>query len=557
MGAGHGGPRDPEAGDPVKARHLVRVRRLSQALFLVFFLFLLVESRLPQDVYRNYSLVFSETPELQIHQPVGFFFQMDPLVVLSTLLSAGTLISGALWAGLIVLLTLFFGRFFCGFICPFGTIHHMVGQVRPALKGSDRIRASRPGPMKRVKYFVLATLLTAALSGLNAAGWMDPISFLFRSVALAILPGAGEVLKAAFDALARSDIQILNLMSYGAEVLVAPVFGYGHTGFQTAGFIGLLFLVILFLNRIRPRFWCRFLCPLGALLGIFSRFSVLRLEKDEAACTHCGRCTGLCQGAASPEPGTPWEPAECLLCFNCFDACPEDALRFRLAWQRPRLNPAPDMGRRAVLGGLLAGFSLPFLGRLDPRVSGVPDSRLIRPPGSTEETSFLRLCQRCGLCMKVCPTNVIQPTLGEAGMAGFWTPRLDMLQGYCELTCTLCGNVCPTGAIQEISVREKIETPIRIGSAYLDRGRCLPWSGNGPCIVCEEHCPTSPKAITLAEEVVYRSEGSPVPVQVPYVDLKRCVGCGICENKCPVRGRPAIRVIAAGESRSLENQILL
>ena len=159
--------------------------------------------------------------------------------------------------------------------------------------------------------------------------------------------------------------------------------------------------------------------------------------------------------------------------------------------------------------------------------------------------------------MKVCPTDVINPTIGEAGMAGFWTPQLIMIQGYCEYTCTLCGTVCPTGAIREISVKEKIERPIIIGSAYFDRGRCLPWSGNGPCTVCEELCPTSPKAIYLIKGAVPGPDGKGMPVQLPYLDLKRCVGCGICENKCPVKGRPAIRVISAGETRSLKNRILL
>ena len=215
------------------------------------------------------------------------------------------------------------------------------------------------------------------------------------------------------------------------------------------------------------------------------------------------------------------------------------------------------MGRRAVLGGLAAGISLPLLARLDGTEQHVSDPRLIRPPGALPEEEFLRLCQRCGLCMKACPTNVINPTLGEAGVAGFWTPHLMMVRGYCEYTCTLCSSVCPTGAIKEITAKEKIERPIVIGTVYVDRGRCLPWSGNGPCIVCQEVCPTSPKAIYLRKQVIRGPGSSPMEVSVPYVDLKKCVGCGICENKCPIKGRPAIRVIAAGESRSIQNQILL
>jgi len=132
-----------------------------------------------------------------------------------------------------------------------------------------------------------------------------------------------------------------------------------------------------------------------------------------------------------------------------------------------------------------------------------------------------------------------------------------MTLGYCEYTCTLCSNECPTGAIKKITVKEKIERPIRIGSAYVDRGRCLPWSGNAPCIVCEEHCPTSPKAIYLRKEQIENRGGRQRELQVPFVDLKKCVGWGICENKCPVRGKPAIGVIAAGESRSMMNRILL
>lgn len=538
------------------ARQLVWLRRISQTLFLCFFLFLLIESRLPQDVYVDYSLAFSSEADLRLDRPVGFFFQLDPLVVLTSLLSGVQFIKGFLWGLAVLVLTLLLGRVFCGFICPFGTIHHAVGWVKPEKKGARMVAANRKTPSQKVKYFLLILLLVSAIIGLNPTGLLDPIALLFRSLALAILPGLGAGIRSLFDAMANSDFNILKLLSYGAEVVVSPIFGYDPKAYQTAWFIGLIFLVILFLNRIRPRFWCRVLCPLGALLGIFSRVSLLKLEKYADKCTDCKLCIKHCQGAATPQPGRDWETAECLSCFNCFNVCPEDALAFRFRWTTA-FNPQPDIGRRAVLGGLLAGFSLPLFGRLDGRLDKVADPRLIRPPAALAETKFLELCQRCGLCMKVCPTNAINPTLGEAGMAGFWTPRLIMTQGYCEYTCTLCGSVCPTGAIGEITAKEKIKRPIKIGSAYVDRGRCLPWSANAPCIVCQEVCPTSPKAIYLKEEVVTGPDAKKMAVQLPFVDLKRCVGCGICENKCPVRGLPAIRTIAAGESRSLKNQILL
>ncbi|MBU0990504.1 MAG: 4Fe-4S binding protein [Proteobacteria bacterium] len=540
----------------MKAKHLVWLRRISQALFLVLFLFLLVETRFPDSIYLEYSLAVTTEQDIRLHYPSTFFFQLNPLIWLTSLLSGHIWIKGFFWAVGVILLTLLLGRFFCGFVCPLGTLHHMAGRIRPALKGKKMIEANRKRGSQKIKYFLLLTLLISSLMGLNFTGLLDPISLFFRSLALAVFPALGNGIKAICDVIARSDIKPLNLLSYGAEVLVSPVFGYGYQSFKTGWFIGVLFLVILFLNRIRPRFWCRTLCPLGALLAIFSRFSILGLEKNNETCTDCKLCERDCQGAASLHPDQGWDHTECLLCFNCSGGCPENALSFRFKWSHLP-SRGPDMGRRAVLGGLMAGISLPLLGRLDGNIHAVSDPRLIRPPGALEEKNFLELCQRCGLCMKVCPTNVINPALTEGGMAAFWTPNLIMTLGYCEYSCILCGSVCPTGAIKEISSKEKIEQPVRIGSAYIVRGRCLPWSGNGPCIVCEEHCPTSPKAIYLRNEVVPRSDGKESEVLLPYVDLKRCVGCGICEYKCPVKGRPAVLVIAAGESRSVRNQILL
>lgn len=541
----------------MSGRQLLWLRRISQALFLALFLFLLVETRLPADIYLDYSLVMEGPADLTLTRPVDFFFRLDPLLWLVASLADRSWVAGVGWALSIMLLTLLLGRIFCGLICPLGTLQHLVSRVKPALNRAGRIAANRPHAARRLKYGLLIAVLGAALLGLNVAGVLDPLAFLFRALALAILPALGIGLKELFDVMAASDIKAFNLLSYSAEVLVSPVFGYGYQAYQTAGFMGLLLLLALFLSRRQPRFWCRFICPLGALLGLLGRWQALRLVKDATRCTDCKRCQAVCQGAAHPHPTDTWQAAECVSCFNCAAVCPEKALSFELSLTSVTRPPRADVGRRLVLTGLLAGLSMPLLSRLDGRMHVASAANLIRPPGAREERDFLALCQRCGLCMKVCPTNAINPTLMEAGLAGVWTPVLIMQQGYCEFSCTLCSQVCPTGAIKTLSSRDKMETPVRIGSAQLDRGRCLPWSGNGPCIVCEEVCPTSPKAIYFHTHHVPGPDATWQEVKLPYIQLARCVGCGICENQCPVVGRPAIRVIAAGESRSVRNQILL
>jgi formate hydrogenlyase subunit 6/NADH:ubiquinone oxidoreductase subunit I len=77
------------------------------------------------------------------------------------------------------------------------------------------------------------------------------------------------------------------------------------------------------------------------------------------------------------------------------------------------------------------------------------------------------------------------------------------------------------------------------------------------CIVCEEWCPTSPKAIYLQPAEVSDAKGQPKILKQPRVDPARCVGCGACEYACPLQDRPAIYVTSIGETRSPSNQILL
>lgn len=227
-----------------------------------------------------------------------------------------------------------------------------------------------------------------------------------------------------------------------------------------------------------------------------------------------------------------------------------------MAKKKKKSRPKHRVGRRAFLTAAGSGAAAAVMLKVPPHVQGRTfNPALIRPPGSLPEQEFLEKCVRCGECMKVCPTNAIHPTTLEAGLAGIWSPMLLMMVGYCEFNCTLCGQVCPTGAIEELTLAEKQE--FTIGTAYIDRSRCLPYAFNRECIVCEEHCPLEEKAIWFREVTLINHAGDEVYLQQPQVDAELCIGCGICEESCPVNDPAAVRVTSGGETRNPENQFLL
>ena len=162
----------------------------------------------------------------------------------------------------------------------------------------------------------------------------------------------------------------------------------------------------------------------------------------------------------------------------------------------------------------------------------------MRPPGAAEN-ELLSQCVRCGVCVRTCPTAALQPAITEAGIESLYTPVLMPRLGYCDYSCHACGLACPEGAIPPLSLEEKRQQVI--GIAAIDQQRCLPWSGQAPCIVCEEMCPLPEKAIWLEEHEIIQ-DGVANTYQRPHVILESCIGCGICEYKCPVVGEAAIRV---------------
>jgi polyferredoxin len=468
--------------------------------------------------------------------------RLDPLAMLAHLLASRTVLVGSALALITVALTLALGRVWCGWLCPLGTLLDLFSL--------RRWRGKREAPAdswRRAKHGLLLTILAAALLTNLTLMIFDPLTILFRTLSVSVWPAVDQLVTAAEVALYR--VPLLRPAISAFDGLVRPKVLPPDPAFYryTLLYAG-LFLGVILLNLAAPRFWCRYLCPLGALLGLLSKVAVVRREVNDR-CAQCHACARVCPtGTIQPAKGYASDSGECTMCLECLAACPYTAIEFPAHLSLAEGQPYDPSRRQALmaLGAAIAGIGL-FRSNL---TAGRDHSRLIRPPGA-RENNLLSKCIRCGECIRACPTSAIQPAMAEAGLEGLWTPVLVPRLGYCDYSCNACGQVCPVQAIPPLSLQEKRQRVI--GQAYIDQNRCIPWAAplslppwqggmGGDCIVCEEMCPVPDKAIKLERVEVRNANGALVTVQRPHVIRERCIGCGICEYKCPVNGEAAIRV---------------
>ena len=462
------------------------------------------------------------------------FARLDPLLMLSAALAGRVLLGGLALAGITVVITVVFGRVWCGWLCPLGTVLEWLGPRRS--------RRKEPAEKWRVlKYLLLFAILIAALLGNQTLIVLDPITILNRTLATAIWPALRYAVVGAEEFLYEFPA-LWGPLDAIHNAVIQPIFQGVQPVFALTVLIALFFVGLVTLNWWAERFWCRYLCPLGGLLGLLAKLSLIRREVGDD-CALCARCTHQCPtGTIDPDDGYRSDPAECIVCYDCLTDCTREGIGFR--WQLRAWQPARwrdyDPTRRQVLGAMGVSVAGVALAGVEPITVRQP-ATMIRPPGATV-ADFSALCVRCGACVRVCPTQGLQPSLFEGGVQNLFTPRLVPRLGYCSFACNACGQVCPTDAIPPLSLDEKQQTVI--GLASVNQDRCLPWAHNVPCIVCEEVCPVAEKAIWLEEVQAVNAEGESVLLQRPQVHLELCNGCGICEFQCPMGGESAIRVYA-------------
>jgi MauM/NapG family ferredoxin protein len=390
-----------------------------------------------------------------------------------------------------------------------------------------------PRYFQRIKYVVMIALVVLSVFGALFPLYLGPLSFTTRLLAVVVDPLL-RIVGTDLNRLVGVFSPMTGALLYSRFPTTIRFF-YGVTATMI---MGVLVFAGGFWDR---RFWCQYVCPSGAFFGLLSRFSLFRRSVTELKCNTCRRCVTSCPvHAIDGKDVKRTSLAECIECGVCVQL-KEECSAFTLAKPAAAATAAgPDLKRRHIVAGAAGGLLLAPLFRANAISRRDDTGRLIRPPGAIPETAFLAKCIGCGECMKACPTNTLQPCLFSDGINRLYSPKIVPRIAGCEEKCHLCGHVCPTGALRKLPYEEKRFA--KLGTAVIDRHRCLAWEQNKECLVCDEVCPYN--AITA-----YMVETTKGRFKVPVVDEDLCLGCGMCEQHCPVFDTAAIVIYKFGENR--------
>lgn len=451
---------------------------------------------------------------------VGFGHQwfgwMAKIQFLPSFLSLNLAVTGG-----ILLFTLIFGRLYCSLICPLGIFQDVVIRL-------SRKRKRKPKYAKMpfwVRYLGFALFLAAVFADIQVLiSILDPYS------------------------------------SYGCAVRAITGIGTSE-GWWTVSVLGsVTILLVTLLAWFQGRLWCNSVCPVGFVLSIFSRFSLFKFRIDTEKCNGCTACARQCKAACIDTSAHTVDSRRCVGCFDCIGVCHQGAISFSARRHRPsgdQTHPdGEEKGRRnflssalMVAAAALGSHVAEARGRVRKTVDSVdpdalrtdggmtplePKQRLAAntPPvpfGAGSIKHFYDHCIACQLCVSSCPNHVLQPS---SDLSHLMEPEMSFQRGYCRPECNICSTVCPTGAIRPLEVGAKLD--MHIGTAHVDLERCVVTTDEVRCGNCARHCPVGAIRMVESEAVGGR--------YLPIVNEEICIGCGACENLCPVRPVSAITV---------------
>ena len=457
-----------------------------------------------------------------------FFGELAKIQFVPALLAGNFIIAIA-----ILILTRIFGRIYCSIICPLGVCQDIASCHAGFKKKNNFSYTENTKIQTFIRYFILALYGVSAIFGISVITvLLEPYSAFGRMITQIVRP---------FYLMGN------NVLAFFAEHLNNYAFYKVDISLNSgiAFYVAILtFLIIGIWAWRKGRAYCNTICPVGTILSLFATFSHFKVVINKSQCISCGVCAKNCKASCIDPKGKKIDYSRCVVCLNCIESCPKGGIVYtneKSAKER-EIEDKNNNSRRNVIssiGFLLLGLftrklhAYDYDGGLVPLETKRSPKRTmpIIPPGSDDIRSFSKRCTGCQLCVSACINNVLQPS---NNINQFLQPQLSFEKGYCRPECVQCSKVCPNGAINSITVAEK--SAIQIGYAVWNSDLCIINTDKERCDLCAFCCPTD--AITMIQQDNNVSSS----LRIPMIDIHRCIGCGACEQLCPVRPFSAIYV---------------
>lgn len=423
----------------------------------------------------------------------------------------------------LLLITFLFGRVYCSSICPMGVYQDIVTWARKRFGKKKKFKYKRP--LTVLRWSVVGITLIAFFTGFTfLVGLLDPYSAFGRMTVHVFKPAylaGNNLLESIFT-------QFGNHTFYKVGVYVASV---------SSLVVALLTLLVIgWLAAVNGRIYCNSICPVGTVLGFFSRFSLYKIRINEDLCNSCGTCGRKCKASCIDTKHHEIDYSRCINCFDCIEVCSKSAVKFSYSFRKTEKQvPEIDASKRRFMmavgvAGVAASQVFADSKLLPTARNKAKRQTAITPPGSQSAAHLLSKCTACHLCVSKCPSNVIRPAFNEYGLSGFMQPMVSFEKGFCNYDCTICSDICPTGALTTLTMEQKHVN--QMGQVKFIIENCIVYTDGTSCGACSEHCPT--QAVSM---VPYKGS-----LTIPHTETDICVGCGGCEYVCPAVPYKAIYV---------------